>query len=106
MQDTKERAHGETRERPRDGLSLAERHCFRLEGRGLACVGGKFGSGHLEDTVRVTLLIKYALLTLASNTTRVRDMKQYMLAVLYNASITMNAYYQNWVQHDMAKGLA
>ena len=50
--------------------------------------------------------IKYALLTLANNTTRVRDMKQYMLAVLYNAPITMNAYYQNWVQHDMAKGLA
>ena len=29
--------------------------------------------------------IKYALMTLANNTTRVKDMKQYMLAVLYNA---------------------
>ena len=44
-------------------------------------------------------------MTLANNTTRVRDMKQYMLAVLYNAPTTMNAYYQNWVQHDVAKGL-
>lgn len=49
--------------------------------------------------------IRYALMTLANNTTRVRDMKQYMLAVLYNAPTTMSAYYQNWVQHDMAKGL-
>ncbi len=45
--------------------------------------------------------IKYALMTLAENTTRVRDMKQYMLAVLYNAPITIGPYYQNWVQHDM-----
>ena len=49
--------------------------------------------------------IKYALLTLASNTTRVKDMKQYMLAVLYNAPTTISSYYQNWVQHDMANGL-
>lgn len=49
--------------------------------------------------------IRYALMTLANNTTRVRDMKQYMLAVLYNAPTTMSAYYQNWVQHDMANGL-
>lgn len=49
--------------------------------------------------------IKYALLTLANTTTRVRDMKQYMLAVLYNAPTTMSAYYQNWAQHDMADGL-
>ena len=49
--------------------------------------------------------IRYALMTLANNTTRVRDMKQYMLAVLYNAPTTMDAYYQNWVQHDMANGL-
>ena len=33
-----------------------------------------------------------------------RDMKQYMLAVLYNAPTTMSAYYQNWVQHDLANG--
>lgn len=48
--------------------------------------------------------IKYALMTLENNTTRVRDMRQYMLAVLYNAPTTMNAYYQNWIQHDLANG--
>ena len=48
--------------------------------------------------------IKYALMTLENNTTRVRDMKQYMLAVLYNAPTTMSAYYQNWVQHDLTNG--
>ena len=36
---------------------------------------------------------------------RVKDMKQYMLAVLYNAPTTISSYYQNWVQHDMANGL-
>lgn len=45
--------------------------------------------------------IKYALMTLSNNTTRVRDMKQYMLAVLYNAQTTIGPYYQNWVNHDM-----
>ena len=49
--------------------------------------------------------IKYALMTLANNTTRVKDMKQYMLAVLYNAPTTISSYYQNWVQHDMAKDM-
>ena len=49
--------------------------------------------------------IRYALMTLNNNTSRVKDMKQYMLAVLYNAPITINAYYQNWVNHDMANGL-
>lgn len=48
--------------------------------------------------------IKYALLSLSENTTRVRDMKQYMLAVLYNAPITIGLYHQNWVQHDMYGG--
>ncbi|MDD5931115.1 MAG: DUF6017 domain-containing protein, partial [Oscillospiraceae bacterium] len=45
-------------------------------------------------------------MTLANNTTRVKDMKQYMLAVLYNAPTTISSYYQNWVQHDMAKDYA
>lgn len=48
--------------------------------------------------------IKYALMTMADNTNRVKDMKQYMLAVLYNAPITISSYYQNWVNHDMANG--
>ncbi len=48
--------------------------------------------------------MKYALMTLAENTTRVRDMKQYMLAVLYNAPTTISSYYQNWVNHDMYGG--
>lgn len=54
----------------------------------------KLDSGH----------IRYVLYSLSENTTRVRDMKQYMLAVLYNAPTTMESYYQNWVRHDMAEG--
>ena len=46
--------------------------------------------------------IEYVLKCLADNTTKVRDMKQYLLAVLYNAPATISPYYQSWVNHDMA----
>ena len=35
----------------------------------------------------------------------VRNMKQYLLAMLYNAPTTMNLYYQNKTNHDFARGL-
>ncbi len=39
--------------------------------------------------------IKFVLDSLAENTAPVRNMKQYLLAMLYNAPTTMNLYYQN-----------
>ena len=48
--------------------------------------------------------IRYVLRTLGENTTRIRDTKQYMLAVLFNAPITMTTYYKNWAGHDMVTG--
>lgn len=50
----------------------------------------KLDSGHIE----------YVLICLAQNTTKVRNMKQYLLTALYNAPATIDAYYQNWVQSD------
>ncbi len=44
--------------------------------------------------------IEYVLTCLSQNTTRVRNMKAYLLATLYNAPSTMDAYYQNRVQSD------
>ena len=41
---------------------------------------------------------------LAENTVSVRNMKQYLLAMLYNAPTTMNLYYQNQTNHDFARG--
>ena len=44
--------------------------------------------------------IRFVLGCLAENTSPVRNMKQYLLAALFNAPTTMNLYYQNRVQED------
>ena len=46
--------------------------------------------------------IRFVLNSLAENTTPVRNMKQYLLASLYNAPTTMNLHYQNQSNHDLA----
>ena len=45
--------------------------------------------------------IRFVLDSLAENTAPVRNMKQYLLAMLYNAPTTMNLYYQNKTNHDL-----
>ncbi len=54
----------------------------------------KLDSSHLE----------YVLQGLAENTTLIRNMKQYLLASLYNAPLTINNYYKALVSHDMTAG--
>ncbi|MCD7820544.1 MAG: replication initiator protein A [Lachnospiraceae bacterium] len=49
--------------------------------------------------------IRYVLQCLQENTTRIRNVRQYLLATLYNAPDTISTYYQSWVNHDMASGL-
>lgn len=46
--------------------------------------------------------LQYVLESLKANTTRVRDMKQYLLAALYNAPFTLNSHYAAQVSHDFA----
>lgn len=48
--------------------------------------------------------IRYVLLTLGKNTTKIRDTKQYMLSALFNAPVTMSTYYKNWVAHNSHVG--
>ena len=48
--------------------------------------------------------IRFVLDSLAENTAPVRNMKQYLLAMLYNAPTTMNLYYQNKTNHNFARG--
>lgn len=55
----------------------------------------KLDSGHLE----------FVLQSMSDNTTLIRNMKQYLLAALYNAPLTMNNYYKSLVKHDMASGI-
>jgi hypothetical protein len=55
----------------------------------------KLNSEHLE----------FVLECLKKNTTEIRNIKKYMLAVLFNAPSTMDSYYTALVAHDMANGL-
>ena len=48
--------------------------------------------------------IEYVMDCLKNNPAKVRNIKQYLLATLYNAPLTMQSYYQAWVNNDMAEG--
>ena len=54
----------------------------------------KLDGGHLE----------FILECLKKNTTEIRNIKKYMLAVLFNAPSTIDNYYTALVAHDMAEG--
>lgn len=62
------------------------------------------------DEVRAKLLllrmdhIEYVLSCMAENTTKIKNMKQYLLAALYNAPMTIDSYYSSLAQHDIAAG--
>ena len=45
--------------------------------------------------------IRYVLESLDETTTRVRNIRQYLLAALYNAPLTINSYYDALVRHDL-----
>ena len=46
--------------------------------------------------------IRFVLKCLAENSSQIRNMKQYLLASLYNAPTTMQLFYQNQTNHDLA----
>ena len=48
--------------------------------------------------------IRFVLNSLMENTTEVRSMKQYLLAALYNAPLTMSNYYRAKTNHDFHTG--
>ena len=48
--------------------------------------------------------IRFVLDCLNENTTKIRNMKQYLRTVLFNAPSTINNYYTSLVAHDMATG--
>ena len=45
--------------------------------------------------------IEYVLHCMSGNTSKVKNIKKYLLAALFNAPSTMNGYYQAEVNHDM-----
>lgn len=48
--------------------------------------------------------IRFVVSCMKENTTKIKNIRQYLLATLYNASLTMTSYYTALVQHDMAEG--
>ena len=48
--------------------------------------------------------IEYVMDCMQKNPAKVRNIKQYLLAAIYNAPLTMQSYYQAWVNNDMAEG--
>ena len=48
--------------------------------------------------------IEYVMDCMKDNPAKVRNIKQYLLATIYNAPLTMQSYYQAWVNNDRAEG--
>ena len=67
------------------------------------------GSDFPAEVVKSRLLkldaehIRFVLKCLHENTTKVKNIKQYLLATLYNAPLTINNYYSALVNHDLAE---
>ena len=67
------------------------------------------GNDYPTEVVRSKLLklngehIRFVMDCLKQNTTRIRHIRQYLLAMLFNAPSTMNSYYTALVAHDMLK---
>ena len=66
------------------------------------------GNDYPAEVVRSKLLklnsehIRFVMDCLKQNTTRIRNIRQYLLSMLFNAPSTMNSYYTALVAHDMA----
>jgi len=54
----------------------------------------KLNEGHID----------YVLTALRKNTSEVRNIRAYLITALYNASQTIDSFYQAWVNHDMYGG--
>ena len=68
------------------------------------------GDDYPAEIVKAKLLklnsmhIQFVFDCLRENTTKIRNFKKYLLAVLFNAPSTINGYYTALVAHDMANG--
>ena len=66
------------------------------------------GNDYPAEVVRSKLLklngehIRFVMDCLKQNTTRIRNIRQYLLTMLFNAPSTMSSYYTALVAHDMA----
>ena len=67
------------------------------------------GSDFPAEVVKSRLLkldaehIRFVLKCLRENTSKIKNIKQYLLATLYNAPLTINSYYSALIRHDLAE---
>lgn len=80
-------------------ICCSKRSVIRIAGddKPLAVVKSRFMKLNAEH-------IRYVLKCLSENTTKVRNIRQYLLTALYNAPATIRPFYQAWVNNDMATG--
>ena len=71
--------------------------CIAGDVKSVNVVKGRFMKLNMEH-------IRYVMKCMQENTTKIRSIKQYMLAALYNAPATIDSYYRAEVNHDMAEG--
>ena len=57
--------------------------------------------GLVGSLVPTNFWFRYVLDSISKNTTKVRNIKAYMLTALYNAPVTIDSYYTTAVNHDM-----
>ena len=59
-----------------------------------------------KRTFRTTAIVRqeYVMECMKNTTTKITNIKAYMVTALYNAPNTINHYYQQEVQHDMYGG--
>ena len=68
------------------------------------------GDDHPAELVKAKFMklnsehIRFVLDCMQENTTKIRNIKQYMKAALFNAPSTIGSYYTSLVSHDMADG--
>jgi len=96
---------------PRDQARIKEIADLMLEtlcsARETLCIAG---DDYPAGLVKEKLLrikgehLEFALDCLKKNTTEIRNIKKYLLAVLFNAPSTIDSYYTAQVAHDMASG--
>ena len=88
-----------------------KKNCSFINGSYLICGSMRLqcaGNDYPAEVVRAKLLklngehIRFVMDCLKQNTTRIRNIRQYLLTVLFNAPSTMSGYYTALVAHDMA----
>ena len=76
------------------GYTVMSNHHLRNRELSLKAKFMKLNSSHIE----------FVMDCMRENTTKIRNIKQYLRAVLFNAPSTIDNYYTALVAHDMASG--